>query len=447
METQIIKALFFLTLLLSSSLSSPSLAAPMAVNHWAFPDRDYRLLLTVAPDGHQRTDKVVEIELDFAAELATLGVTGIFDEKSVRLTEVSSSETLLDDQLPFQFDNGINGTGPEGTLVFRMDGTTNDNESRYFHLYFDTAGSFTSPPAMIDQVLYAGSQMYRGQTAWQIETFNSNGAAQAEYWYQRDAGAFASIFDKNNNDWISFYPDSGSQSAGEYRGIPNMESTFFHPGASNATSSRIEDGPLRLSIRSTSGSGANKWETRWDIFPTYARMTVVDVPTGSSYWFLYEGTPGGNLEYTGSNQDEWVRSDSISNEVSNAWPANFDLTAPSPSAPGEWVYFVDSQTDRMFYVAHSEDDNQPDMYRHQDNGTTPPGTDNGAMTVFGFGRNSTGLTRYLTAVGAAFTIGFGEDSTFDGANQLINGAYQPLTITMGEPERNPMMVYLPVAVK
>ena len=31
---------------------------------------------------------------------------------------------------------------------------------------------------------------------------------------------------------------------------------------------------------------------RWDVFPYYARLTVLEMRT--PYWFLYESTPGGN---------------------------------------------------------------------------------------------------------------------------------------------------------
>ena len=430
-----------LILLLSwLSLLQSALAAETAVSTtWVYPDRDYRMPLTVSANGHERLNKVVEFDVDFATALTDLSATGSFDEESVRVAEVSSAGALIDSEVPFQFDNGNTQDAPLGTLIFLMDGTTLAGNSRYFQIYFDTTGSFSAPAAMTDLVDRQSNSGYRGQNSFIIETKDDASTVNSTYYYHKKGGGFASIYDRDGNDWISYYNSANSKSGGEYRGIPNL-GDVFHPGYNDpsgdsmkSTSTVLEDGPLRLSIRSISHNG--EWTARWDIFPTYARMTILDIPNSDEYWFLYEGTPGGNLEYTGGTQDIVVRSDGDSNNAGETWDvADQELEAFSPSAPGEWIYVADSATERILYIAHSNDDAEPDSYRPQrDNDQTPPSgpPDNGAMTVFGYGRKTTtGVNRHLTALNATFTIGFGESNVLNEATAVIHGASQALTISI-----------------
>ena len=59
---------------------------------------------------------------------------------------------------------------------------------------------------------------------------------------------------------------------------------YFHPGRNSVSTAVIHDGPLRASFRSSSNNGG--WQVQWDVFPDYARMTVLKV--AANYWFLYE---------------------------------------------------------------------------------------------------------------------------------------------------------------
>jgi hypothetical protein len=53
----------------------------------------------------------------------------------------------------------------------------------------------------------------------------------------------------------------------------------------------------------------------------------------------------------------------------------------------------------------------------------------GQMTVFGFGRN--GLNKFMELVPAHFTIGFCEGSSVADFSKVINSAYNPLAIAVG----------------
>lgn len=411
-------------------ISTQAYTAPALAN-WAFPDRSYRLPLTVSANGVARSDKVVEIDIDFGQRLTALGAAGSFAESSLRVAEVNGSGVVINDSVPFQFDNGAADT-PDGTLLLLLTGSTASGASRTFHVYFDVAGGGFSQPTLTDRVVWQSDQTHRGQSSYVIETKDSSNARHATYYYHKLGGGFASIRDRDGEDWISYYPDANSKYAGEFRGIPNL-GDVFHPGYSSSSgtnqgsnSTVLEDGVLKLTIQSISKDGS--WKAIWEIFPTYARLTVVDIPNGGDYWFLYEGTPGGNFEYTGGSPDYLVTSANDTIMATSTVEENWD---PEP----DWVYVADGTQNRALFFTHVSSDDEPASFRLGYNATqTPPAgtTDNGRMTVLGFGRRTdTGVTRYLTAEGAQFTLGLIEDKSFSGASAAINSAYRPVTITMG----------------
>ena len=432
------KILYLLFLVMGLLLPSAVGANSAVSSNWIYGDRDYRMTLNISANGHDRTDKVIEYDFDFADELTNLGAIGAFDEDSIRVAEVDSSGNLIDSEVPFQFDNGAVMDEASGTLIFMMTGNTSANNSRYYQVYFDTNGTFSAPAAMDDLVVRQSDVSYRGQDSFLIHTKDDASTLNTAYYYHKRGGGFASIYDRNGNDWVGYYSTSNSQSGGEFRGIPNL-GDVFHPGYNStsgdtmrSTSTVIEDGSLRLSVLSVSFD--NEWSARWDFFPTYTRMTILDIPDDEQYWFLYEGTPGGELNYTGQDQDVIVRSDGPTNNAGVSWAVeDQELDTFSNNTEGEWIYVADATLDRIFFVAHGNDDAQPDSYRPQkDNDLTPPpsSSDNGAMTVFGYGRQTTsGTNRFLSALNATFTIGFGESKVHDDATAVIHSASQDVIIS------------------
>lgn len=424
------QTIVFSFLMLGIALFLAPSARAATANNWAFPDRHYRTAVDIAANGYARSDKVTEINIDFAALLSDYSETGSFDESSLRVTEIDGSGNVIDNNVVFQFDNGSIDT-PQGTLLILLSGNTAVNATRTYHIYFDITGTY-SQPNFADRVVLTGDDIpYHGKASFVIETFDSNATTRnTTYYYHKPGGAFASLIDRDGNDWISYDDTINSKSGGEYRGIPNM-GVVFHPGYSGTSSSIVEDGPLMLTIRSVRTLNGNKWEVQWNIFPTYARMTIVQVPTGEKYWLLYEGTPGGNLDYSGTNQDQIIRSDQLTNNAGKKWN-DTGVNIPQELSP-EWLYVQDAATSRYLFLIHSDDDAHPDSYRYQYDATQnpPSGTmDNGAMTVLGFGRKiETGVTRYLDAENVTFTLGLGESGNFTAVSKVINGAYQDVTYT------------------
>ena len=325
----------------------------------------------------------MELDLDFAALLAELGKTGAFNPDSLRVVDA-----VLDQPVPFQLDSA--------GLVFIA--TNVVNSPRRYHVYFDAGGGFT-PAQVMEFIVVTDGVQHEQQESFSIRT-------PAGTWYYHKLGAgFASLEDHDGNDWIGYTPGGGS--AGEYRGIPNL-GEWAHPGYDNSSSVLEIDGPVRARLRSQTNDSA--WENHWDIFPGFARMTLDK--SGGSYWFLYEGTPGGGLDAG----DYCVRSPGIRTDIMTDW--NGDIPDP------EWAYFGDETAGRIIYLVHHEDDQHSDQFWQMQNN----------MTVFGFGREYTCCGRYMTAAPARFTVGLAEAASIDEALPIIEGNWRDLQVAVGEPE-------------
>lgn len=401
--------LLFVQLLLPQLQAKPALA--QATDWWST-QWDYRVGLTVAANGYARTDKPAEIALNFTNLLNSLGQIGAFDANSLRLIEVNNGSVVNAD-VPFQFDPAANfnpTSNASGTLVFLLTSNTAANSSRSYHLYFDLQGKGFSLPNFADQVAVTTAND-EGQSSFRVQT------ATATYFYQKDGGGFSSLLDANGNDWLNYHPTPANSPSSTYRGIPNMvhPEGKLHPGATGHTTTLVNSGPLKETVRTVinTDSDARQWDVLWEFFPSYSRMTLLDVD--HDYWFLYEGTPGGDLEPT---KDFVVRSNGAQNLAGQSWAGDL--------AGEEWAYFADPDVNRSLYLINHAEDTQPDSYR-------PLGDSNGDMTVFGFGRQSN--SKYMSQIGVSFTIGLINTTTYANAAPIIRGAYKPLTTNVGSAER------------
>ena len=77
------------------------------------------------------------------------------------------------------------------------------------------------------------------------------------------------------------------------------------------------------------------------------------------------------------------------------------------------MYFGDSKTNRVLYLALDEDDDKQDQFWQMQ----------GNMTVFGFGRQYRCCDTYMTTVPVHLTIGFAEADDFEQVGKVINSAY------------------------
>jgi hypothetical protein len=383
-------------------------SAPIPVNirgtdPWWNSAWPYRFEVNVGGAGVARTDKIVELNVNFTSLLDSVGQSGRLDPDTIRLIEVDSAGNPIDVDIAYQFD-GVSSydaeTNARGTLVFRMDGATAANSSRRFHVYFAKAGSGIGafpqpfPLAVIDNVFD------EGQNSFKIAT-------PGHTWYYHKQGAgFSTLLDAQGIEWLGYRPNVAG-SGGTFRGVPNaiFPDGEFHPGALGSTTTLVKAGPLKATLRSTTLDG--EWVIQWDIYLTYAKATFLRAPR--AYWFLFEGTPGGTLQTSGN--DIVVRSNGVQNSAGASWQADI---------PGdEWVYVGDVARARSFFVAQLEPDNTIDSYRPMD----------GNMTVLGFGRRTN--EPQLRATPNTFFVGLIDTTNFAAAKPLIEDRYKPVDLTVG----------------
>ena len=395
----------FFKVLIAGILMAGYTCASLAAGSWWSSSWNYRLPLTVNSGDYQRSDRPVEVAIDFTSFLDPADLLANFDVNSIRVHEVDvNGEILLPENIPFQFDPAENFNAldnAQGVLVFLLDGNTAAQTNRYFHVYFDVEGGGYTLPTFTSQVTVTDNIPDEGQDSFRISTFN------ADYYYQKQAGGFSSIVDNNNNDWINHNSTFGS--AGTFRGIPNLvppgDGGHFHPGATTSTSTLVHEGPLKATIKSTTTNGL--WEVQWEFFPEFARLSVMLAET--NYWFLYEGTPGGLLDIN----DFVTRPDGTETDYSTAWSGDLPTQ--------EWVYFSDAQVGQMgrsLFLVHHEDDVFVDSYRQL----------NDLMTVFGFGREAN--TSLMQSQNNQFTIGLTDTIDFTGTSSTIESAYKDISVTI-----------------
>ncbi|MDF1514977.1 MAG: hypothetical protein P1S60_14295 [Anaerolineae bacterium] len=370
---------------------------------WVFQTSQFRLPVTASMGCVPRFDKTLILDIDLTSEAAQAGQVKGETPQLMGVVEVNDQGTPINDNIPGQFtrDPASRTDQMKGTLAFHLAGATPANAVRRFHAYFDQPGSAPAVSNPVHFITLNDHVMHEAQQSYHIMT------PRATYIYHKSGAGFASLLDPAGNDWISHHPGGGSD--GEYRGIPNMvhPEGYFHPGNDGCESQIIRQGPILVSIHSASKDGL--WSCIWDICPEYATLTVNKA--AQPFWFLYEGTPGGQLD---EQHDYIVRSTGAVTRASESW----DGALPEP----EWLYFGTRDLNRVLYLVHHEPDDAIDSYWPMEHN----------MTVFGFGRMN--LNKYLTDTPAHFTIGFAEHREFSTVAAIIESAYQPVGLKIGPSE-------------
>ncbi len=245
---------------------------------------------------------------------------------------------------------------------------------------------------------------HQGQPSFRIET------PACTYLYHIEGCGFASLLDRDGHDWISYRPTGGEY--GHYRGIPNMGwNVFGHPGYDMGAQSEIEQlGPDHVRIRSWSAD--RTWQTHWDIFSTHATQTIEAI--GRSYWWLYEGTPGGRFR---PDENYLLLPDGTRYPCSTRDLRNTEITQPAP----RWVAFGDPVTERTILLMAHDTEPTVDQY-------WPMGGE-GGMTVFGFGRDDLdGPHPHMTKTPTHFSFALVESEKhgeIEAAFQRIHSQVEP----------------------
>ncbi len=375
---------------------------------------DYRLKVSVAAAGTARQNKPAEANVNFTQVLNALGKSGAVDPNSVRVVEVNAGGNVIDANVPLQFDKASDfnaNSKAAGTVVWIMKGNTAAGATRHYHIYFDVTSKGIPAPSVTPQVVLTDNVSDEGRSTFRVQT------NAGTYFYDKKGAGFTSLNDAQGNDWISW--NTAADAAGKFRGIPNLvrpaNGGHFHPGSNSATTTLLNEGPLKVTIHSIAGGRTNRWEGIWEIYPSYVKFTVLQA--GYDYWFLYEGTPGGKLE---PNSDYVVRSDGTQTKASVSWKQSLGAE--------QWAYIGDPAVNRALFLVQHNSDNAVESYA--------PSTNN-EMAIFGFGRDGALALIKKTDLPNYFTIGLLADPAFNAASQSIKDAYKDLNVTVGASEVRP----------
>jgi len=320
-----------------------------------------------------------------------------------------------DDEDQFKVDRRESGTAPWVRVATTGANATSHTDSGltlgtkyYYKVKAWNAACGNSDYSNVDDATTSTSGYVRisdasdgGVSCFKIETDN------ATYYYDKAGGGFTSLLDADGTDWISW--QSGGGSAGEYRGIPNTGE--LHPGytgGTSTTSNALDTWLSTVTINTT----RNGYGARWEFFPTYAKMTLHTVAGGTTYWMLYEGTPGGAVD--GSDRLYLSNGDDYSANDDHPWLGTYlDIANTSGAATGsEWVFFAASEKNRSLFLAHDDDGLEDDYWQMEDN-----------MTVFGFGRRNYGVQSFMTMENAVLVIGFVDSKSYDTVKAAIDAAW------------------------
>lgn len=372
---------------------------------WWNPNWEYRAKIEVSTNGFGRGETYADVPVNFTTLLNDMGRSANIDPNTVRVVEVDAGGHFLDDEVPSQFDPDPDYDGSSkatGTLVIKLTGTTPEDTSRYYQVYFTPPGSGATAPNLPNEITVTENVLDEGQLSFRINTPNG------VLFYHKFGAGFSSWVDKDGNDWIDYHPTG--EFDGNYRGIPQQVhgGQPFHPGDTQATSTLRSVGPVKATIHSITNNGIG--ECIWEIYGNYMRFTVL--AAGEKYWFLYEGAPGGSLDL---NTDYLTRPDGRTNTLGEEWAEDLP--------DEEWMYITDPDVGRSIFFASDQENRAIDTY-------APLRT----MTVLGFGREKRKEHRYLTEIPHRFTMGLVDQKSLTSVSASIRSAHNDLVSTISLPQ-------------
>ncbi|MGD9755478.1 MAG: hypothetical protein AB7W59_31185, partial [Acidimicrobiia bacterium] len=282
-----------------------------------------QLPMTITGGEAASTDTIAEERVDFGPLLSAAGIERPFDEAALAAFEADAAGHPAGAALPVQFDEDAPGAA-SGTVLVQLPGVLDAGATRRVVLTVGDSAAFAPQVGPAGQVTVDANASDEGQSAFKVTT------PRAEWYLQKSAGAFSSAVDAAGVDWIGFKPGAGTQFTGEYRGIGQLNDNWFHPGGTQAATTLVSSGTLKATFEATATVASGTWRQRIEVYPTFVRSSFTQ--TGSeSWWFLYEGTPGGDAAF-GSGAGTVYRSDGGSVPFNGSF--SVDMAAPN------WVAFA-----------------------------------------------------------------------------------------------------------
>ena len=196
----------------------------------------YRIPIEVNSTSYERENAVIEVKINFTAELENLSAAKPFDENSVRVVEYNSSGSVIC-EIPSQFDKDKNynaSTNAFGIITWIMNGTTPANQKRYYYIYFDTLENSKEQPNYTTNLTYS----------WDGEEFWLNNSLRAIKVDTLRGENTSGIYYATNYTTDLFYA-SPTEKTIEYVRLTNGSQDFMYDLRGNAS---FIAGPVKIIV-------------------------------------------------------------------------------------------------------------------------------------------------------------------------------------------------------
>ena len=196
---------------------------------------EYFVPVSICSVQHELIEKTAEIKINIREMLKEMiDSQDLLSRMGIRsVSEVNKKGELIDNRVPWQYDPSPDESG--GSLYILMKGETPCRSRRFYHIHFseNVSDNHSEPLVTVRE-----NVQHEGQESYKITARN------ATWYYHKFGAGFASLEDRDGNDWLSYNPGEGpvskSGSGGKYRGTPNMghPEGYCHPG-NTVSDSRI----------------------------------------------------------------------------------------------------------------------------------------------------------------------------------------------------------------
>jgi hypothetical protein len=164
-------------------------------------DYRYDLPVTISAENQDFVNKVVDVELDLEKFEKEINDFRIIDEGSIRVFETNEAGEIIDETVLYQYERDP-GNARRGKMVFQVKGMLKMDSKRFFRIMMGAEGGYFINPVFTKVVDLDNHIMHQGQRSYQIKTPGGT------YMYHRKGAGFASMIDREGNDWISYRPGS-----------------------------------------------------------------------------------------------------------------------------------------------------------------------------------------------------------------------------------------------
>jgi uncharacterized lipoprotein YddW (UPF0748 family) len=141
----ILTSLVLITAGCTTAAMSNNLGLPPAFPWW---DKQwkYRVRTTLVSHSLVDGDFAASSPVDFSSLLTRIGISQfIFDEQSIRVVEYDITGEIIDEAVPFEFNNNLNKGTTVGTITIAVKGLTMPDVKRTYYIYFDSSENGKKP--------------------------------------------------------------------------------------------------------------------------------------------------------------------------------------------------------------------------------------------------------------------------------------------------------------